>query len=1608
VLITVNPIPVITNTGPQLQITVCSGTALNFTPTSTVGGTTYTWTSTVVGPVTGVNASGSGAVTDTPVNTGNTAGTVTYHITPTAGTCSGTARDYVVTVSPVPDASASDQPICSGSTTNVAITNPNAVAGTTFSWVVQGSSNVTGAGAGSGATISQVLTSTDGTTAGTVTYRITPTANGCSGPFVDVTVTVNPVPVITDTAPQLQATVCSGTALNFTPASTVGGTTYTWTSTVVGPVAGVSAGGSGAVTDTPVNTGSTAGTVTYHIKPTVGTCNGAVKDYTVTVEPVPSANGTNSTICSGSNAVIAIDPSPQNVAGTTFAWTATSSANTLGATSGNGSTINQVLTLTNYSVGTTTYSITPTANNCNGPVKNIVVTVNPIATVNAGVDYAVCEPSTIALSGTIGGAASTGTWQIVSGNGSISSSTVSGTIVTATYTVVGSDIATTAVFRLITNDPDGLGIGCIPVSDDLNVSINRAATVSLPSDYTVCEPTTIPLTGTIGGSASSGLWSIVSGNGILSATNVSGNTVTASYQVDPSDISTVVKFRLTTNDSDGSGPCTSVSADINVTINRAAKVFAPASISVCQDTTSVVLGGSIGGSTSTTVWSNGIGASGTYSNVNDPNASYIPAPSELNRTVSLTIPLILTALDPDGAGPCVAVSTQTNLTINPLPSPINFTGLPQNGTPPFTFNNIAPYPLQGTKIGGLFTVKPDSSHVGNTTASPGGDVSSFDPSIATIGLNTITYSYTDLNGCSNSNSQNILVYPVTSAEYYLDNTKSRINTFGDFEVCANQGKVLITGSPLPSQGKSGSTFTKFKGIVARPGGPIAPVQVDPGDGDKWYLLTDGLASDYYAIQYDYEDPLGGQTSRIHTVHIFAAPQPKIILPDTTCVVGFVQLKGDTTPVATPFPTYVNRWSWQLADAGNSLMQNPSIKFPTPGPKTITLTVSTKDQFCTTDTTVLLNVGDFPKPDFGWQAICTFDKTTFVDKTNFKTGKDSVSRYDWHFGDGIVISGAKDSTIVGNLTTDSTYSTPKHIYPGPNNYNVTMRVYTRAGCSDSVTKTIFILPTQNTISVSATSAYTQNFNSSDGGWKFESLNTGRPLASSWEWEQNAPTGKYINTGTGVWWTGLKNTTYDSAESSAINGPCFNLSQLNRPMISLDYWVNTPKSNNDGAALQYSTDGGGSWVNIGRPLQGINWYSPALIVSNPGNQPVGFGPYGWSGPTQAKWLRGSFSLDSIPKSSRKQVRIRIAFAGDASKNIDDTYNGFAFDNVFVGNKTRNVLIEHFTNATLPISRSADLYFDSLYRIQTKFRNDSSDFYDLQYHVRFPQPDVFADESNNDPSARALYFGVQTVPYSVMDGLPNFSNSDYSKINQVEIDRRALSAPQLLITNKAGKMGAIDTLNSKGNYSSRSISISFKVAADSLINYPLLGQAVLVQDLIMDSGSPYPYRNVVRKLLFGSGGIVKNDLLQPGDTTSFTKESIPIEISVKANDTSKFYVIAFVQNFTTKEILQSAIMRVNPKKGKIITAIDPSVASLDDLQLYPNPASGKFNLSLPGEFPAGSIWKISDQRGINVLGGNFIDAVRGVKTIDVSGLINGVYIVAVAAPGTVPVYRKLIVLN
>ena len=356
ITVNVNPLPVVTAT-PSSQ-TICSGESTNISLSSSVIGTTYTWTVTQTGVSGATNGSGT-LIAQTLTATGSTAGTATYNITPTANGCAGTPINVTITVNPLPvvTATPSSQTICSGESTNISLSS--SVTGTTYTWTVT-QTGVSGATNGSGTLIAQTLTAT-GITAGTATYNITPTANGCSGTPINVTITVNPLPVVTAT-PSSQI-ICSGESTNISLSGSVTGTTYTWTATQTG-VSGATNGSGTLIAQTLTATGSTAGTATYNITPTANGCAGTPINVTVTVNPIPTVSATpiSQTICPGGSFTISVT-NPNSVAGTTFSWVRDNTVILTGVgASGSGASISGVLNSTQpTNTQTTTFTVTATS-----------------------------------------------------------------------------------------------------------------------------------------------------------------------------------------------------------------------------------------------------------------------------------------------------------------------------------------------------------------------------------------------------------------------------------------------------------------------------------------------------------------------------------------------------------------------------------------------------------------------------------------------------------------------------------------------------------------------------------------------------------------------------------------------------------------------------------------------------------------------------------------------------------------------------------------------------------------------------------------------------------------------------------------------------------------------------------------------------------------------------------------------------------------------------------------------------------------------------------------------------------------------------------------------
>ena len=427
-VVTVNPPPSINNTPAQQFI--CSGSAATYAPTSNTGTATFTYTASSASGITGFTPAGTltagGSINDVLINPGTAAGTVIYQITPIGSppsNCPGAPVNLIVNVYPPPTIASAgpNQNVC-GTTATLAGNIPTVGVGTWTS--ISGGGVVTN--------ISQNNSGVTGLSLGANDFEWVITNAPCPISTSIVTITQDPVPTITN--PVLTQIICSTTNATFTPTSGVAGSTFAWTATSSSvSVTGFSPAGTGNINETLTNSGTTSETVTYVVTPTgpgPSFCPGTPSSFVVTVDPIP--NITNAVLtqsfCSGTAAFF----SPvADVVGSSFSWTATSSAGTITGFSASGTgNINEVITNSGAAQGTVTYVVTPTgppSSSCVGSPVNFVVTVDPAPSVtNNPLTQEICSGSNGTLTSTSNVTGATFAWTSSSSAGTTTGNTAGG------------------------------------------------------------------------------------------------------------------------------------------------------------------------------------------------------------------------------------------------------------------------------------------------------------------------------------------------------------------------------------------------------------------------------------------------------------------------------------------------------------------------------------------------------------------------------------------------------------------------------------------------------------------------------------------------------------------------------------------------------------------------------------------------------------------------------------------------------------------------------------------------------------------------------------------------------------------------------------------------------------------------------------------------------------------------------------------------------------------------------------------------------------------------------------------------------------------------------
>ncbi len=740
VVVTVNALPTAPVITPGGATTFCAGGSVNLTSDY---GSNNVWSTTETTQTITVNSTGSYSVTYTDGNG-----------------CSATSSPVNVTVNPLPSAPTITP---SGATTfcaggSVTLTSSQPVGNNWSTGSTSTSINVTTTG-------SYTVTYTDG--------------NGCSATSAPTNVTVNPAP-----------TIASGTVTDPTACATATGSIeITGSGTGVVSWTGPSSGNSGSTTLPYTITNLAAGSynVTYVDGSSGCTSNTVIEaltDPSAPAAPTITPSGAT-TFCAGGS----VDLTSSYGTGNTWSTTETS----------------QTINVTSTGTYTVTYTDGFGCSSTSAPIS-VTVNANPSApTVTPGGATTFCAGGSVTLTssegtGNVWSTAettqtimvnSTGSYSVTytDGNGcSATSSPVSVTVnanpAAPTITPSGATTfcnggsvnltsdygsgnvwSTTETTQTITVNSSGTysvtytdGNGCSATSSTTTVTVNPLPTVNAGADQTICDGSSVTLSG-------SGAQTYSWDNGVTDGVAFTPAVGTVTYTV-------------TGTDANG---CSNTD-QVDVIVNALPNVNAGPDQTVCEGTI-VTLSGS---GASTYAWDNGV-TDGVGFTPTVGTVTYTVTGTDANGCInSDMVDVTVNATPTVNGGPDQSVcdgdqvtlagsGAQTYVWDNGVTDGVAFT--PAVGTVTYTVTgtdangcsntdqvDITVNALPNVTLAALDTTCEYYSAFSLTGGSPAGGTYSgtgvsggqFDPATG-LGSYTITYSYTDGNGCSNTAQQNIVV-----------------------------------------------------------------------------------------------------------------------------------------------------------------------------------------------------------------------------------------------------------------------------------------------------------------------------------------------------------------------------------------------------------------------------------------------------------------------------------------------------------------------------------------------------------------------------------------------------------------------------------------------------------------------------------------------------------------------------------------------------------------------------------------------------------------------------------------------------------------------------------
>ena len=326
-------------------------------------------------------------------------------------------------------------------------------------------------------------------------------------------------------------------------------------------------------------------------------------------------------------------------------------------------------------------------------------------------------------------------------------------------------------------------------------------------------------------------------------------------------------------------------------------------------------------------------------------------------------------------------------------------------------------PPQGTATG------DDGAYSGPGVTDDGNGMTySFDPAAAGVGVHTLTYTYTDENGCSASASDMIEVYALPTVMFTAPT-----------DLCIDAGVQVGLGGGTPPQG----TATGDDGAYSGPG------VTDDGNGMTYSFDPAAAGVGVHTLTYTYTDENGCDASATDMVEVFALPTVMFTAPADLCINDGVQagLGGGTPPQGTVSNDNGVYSGPGVTDDSNGMTYSFDPATAGVGVHTLTYTY-TDDNGCTNSATDMVEVFALPTVSFTAPApdVCIMDPIV--------TG----------LGGGMPMGGVYSGLGVTDDGNGMTFSfDPSASDPMGGNIPVTYTYTDTNGCIGSATDDIFVDP-----------------------------------------------------------------------------------------------------------------------------------------------------------------------------------------------------------------------------------------------------------------------------------------------------------------------------------------------------------------------------------------------------------------------------------------------------------------------------------------------------------------------------------------------------------------------